>query len=243
MQNLSQNLNNGKIPTGRWVVFFSGIICLLVPVFAEAHVVPYDLSKLSKTDIVFIYLKLGYTHILPNGFDHILFVLGLFLLNPRLKSVISQATAFTVAHSITLGLAMRGIITPISSVVEPIIALSIVFVAIENIYTSQLKPWRVVIVFMFGLMHGLGFASALRELSLPKADFFTSVIMFNIGVELGQITVILAAYLLVGHWFKNKTWYRKRIVVPVSLIIAAIAFYWTIERVFDIDIMNKIAML
>jgi hypothetical protein len=146
--------------------------------------------------------------------------------------VITQATAFTIAHSITLGLAMRGIVTPISSVVEPIIALSIVFVAIENIMTSELKPWRILIVFGFGLIHGLGFASALKELSLPKVDFFTSIIMFNIGVELGQVTIILAAYLLVGHWFKNRTWYRSRIVIPASTLIAIIAFWWTIERVF-----------
>ena len=243
MQDLNQITMNQSFSKVKCTVIVMAIISCMIPVFAEAHVVPYDLSKLSKTDIVFIYLKLGYTHILPNGFDHILFVLGLFLLNPRLKSVISQATAFTVAHSITLGLAMRGIITPISSIVEPIIALSIVFVAIENIYTSKLKPWRIVIVFLFGLIHGLGFASALRELSLPKTDFFTSIIMFNVGVELGQITIIVAAYLLVGHWFKNKTWYRKRIVIPISLVIAFIAFYWTIERVFDVNIINKLALL
>jgi hypothetical protein len=208
------------------------LLLLLIPVLAEAHVVPYDLSKLSKTDVAFIYLKLGYTHILPNGFDHILFVLGLFLLNPKLKSVITQATAFTVAHSITLGLAMKGIVTPVSSVVEPVIALSIVFVAVENMMTSNLKPWRILIVFGFGLIHGLGFASALKELSLPKSDFFTSVLMFNAGVEMGQISIILLAYFAVGYWFKNRDWYRKRIVIPASTLIALIAFWWTIERVF-----------
>jgi len=243
MEDLKDRGSNKSRIQGFWIFSVTGLATMLLPIAVQAHIVPYDLTKLSKTDVAFIYLKLGYTHILPNGFDHILFVLGLFLLNPRLKSVITQATAFTIAHSITLGLAMKGIITPVSSIVEPIIALSIVFVAVENIYTSQLKPWRILIVFAFGLIHGLGFASALKELSLPKIDFFTSIIMFNIGVELGQISIIVAAYFLLGHWFKNKEWYRRRIVVPISLMIAIVAFYWTIERVFEISIYNKIAGL
>jgi hypothetical protein len=218
-----------------WIGALLLLACCLMPLLAEAHVIPYDLKKLSRTDAALIYLKLGFTHILPNGFDHILFVLGLFLLNPKLKSVISQATAFTVAHSITLGLAMKGIITPISSIIEPIIALSIVFVAVENMFTSKLKPWRIVLVFLFGLIHGMGFASALKELSLPQTGFITSVLMFNIGVELGQITVILAAYAAVGYWFSHKDWYRKRIVLPASTLIALVAFWWTIERVFFVS--------
>jgi HupE/UreJ protein len=197
-----------------------------------AHVIPYDLSKLSKVDVAWIYLKLGYTHIIPNGFDHILFVLGIFFLNPKLKPVIWQATAFTVAHSITLGLAMYGVIKPISSIVEPIIALSIVFVAVENLITSELKPWRILIVFCFGLIHGMGFASALNSLGLPPGDFFSSLISFNVGVELGQLTIILLAFFLVGKWFGKKEWYRKRIVYPVSGLIGVIALYWTIERIF-----------
>ena len=208
------------------------MILLLLPMIVSAHVIPYDLKTLSRTDVAFIYMKLGFQHILPLGIDHILFILGLYLLNPSLKAVLTQATAFTVAHSITLGLAMNGTITPPSSIVEPIISLSIVFVAIENMMTSKLQPWRIVIVFMFGLIHGMGFASALKELSLPKSDFLTSVIMFNVGVELGQVSVILAAYFLVGKWFSAKNWYRKRIVVPASSLIAMIALWWTIERVF-----------
>jgi len=199
---------------------------------AFAHVIPYELSKLSKADVGWIYLKLGYTHILPNGFDHILFVLGIFFLNPKLKPVIWQATAFTIAHSITLGLAMYGIIKPISSIVEPIIALSIVFVAVENILTTQLKWWRILIVFCFGLIHGCGFASALSEIGLPQNDYFISLISFNVGVELGQVSVILLAFVLVGKWFGEKTWYRQRIVLPVSFMIGMVALYWTIERIF-----------
>ena len=190
------------------------------------------LSKLSKTEVLGIYLQLGYTHILPLGIDHILFVLSLFLLNPKLKPILWQATAFTVAHTITLGLAMYGVIKPPANIVEPIIALSIMYVALENIFSSKLRASRIGIVFLFGLIHGMGFASALTGLGLPKNAYLESLLMFNLGVELGQVTVILAAFLLLGLPFGNKPYYRKRIVMPISIIIAAIAAYWTVERIF-----------
>lgn len=209
------------------------MLCMaLLPQQAWAHADPDALSKLSRSDVAIIYLKLGYTHILPLGLDHILFVVSLFLLNPRLKSVIWQATAFTVAHSITLGLAMYGLIAPPAYIIEPIIALSIMFVALENIITDKLKATRIIIVFAFGLIHGMGFASALTELGLPRSQFLTSLIMFNVGVELGQVTIILLCWLLVGKWFADKPWYRRRIVIPASAAIAVIALYWTIERAF-----------
>src|SRR4029079_19346951 len=119
-----------------------------------------------------------------------------------------------------------------SAITEPIIALSIVFVAIENILFSQLKAWRILIVFMFGLIHGMGFASALNEIGLPPNKFYTSIIAFNAGVELGQATIILVIFSsLVALWGK-KTWYRKRIVYPLSTVIAIVAGYWTISRLF-----------
>lgn len=220
---------------GAQKTYLAGALLLmmaLLPQQAWAHADPDALSKLSRSDVALIYLKLGYTHILPLGLDHILFVVSLFLLNPRLKSVIWQATAFTVAHSITLGLAMYGLIAPPAYIIEPIIALSIMFVALENIITDKLKATRVIIVFAFGLIHGMGFASALTELGLPRSQFLTSLIMFNVGVELGQVTIILLCWLLVGKWFANKPWYRKRIVIPASALIAVIALYWTIERAF-----------
>ena len=127
------------------------------------------------------YLWLGYTHILPQGLDHILFVIGLFLLSPRLKTLLLQVTAFTIAHSITLGLSMYGIVSLPPRVVEPLIALSIAYVAIENLLTRELKPWRVALVFTFGLLHGLGFAGVLRELGLPRAEFLTALLTFNAG--------------------------------------------------------------
>lgn len=218
------------------LVQIAAVILLLIffPFDLFAHTLPYDLTKLSKTGIGWIYLRLGYTHILPQGYDHVLFVLGIFFLNPNLKSVLWQATAFTVAHSITLGLAMYGLIKPPGLVIEAIIALSIVFVAVENIFTTELKWWRILIVFCFGLVHGCGFASALTQLGLPPNDYFLSLIAFNIGVELGQVTVILIAFFLVGKWFSQRQWYRQRIVVPVSLCIGVIALYWTIERTLSI---------
>jgi HupE / UreJ protein len=211
--------------------FILFLFALLLPQIASAHAIT-DLSSFSRTDVGLIYLKLGYTHILPLGLDHILFVVCLFFLSTKLKTIIWQATAFTVAHSITLGLAMYGWISPPTYIVEPVIALSIMFVAIENIISDQLKPSRIVIVFAFGLIHGMGFASALTGLGLPKNQFLTSLITFNVGVELGQITIIILAWLLIGKWFNKKTWYRQRIVIPISAVIALIALYWTIERTF-----------
>ena len=209
--------------------------CMILFFLASQSLMAHDvegLSKLSKTDVAIIYLQLGYTHILPLGLDHILFVLSLFLLNPKLKPILLQATAFTVAHTITLGLAMYEVIKPPTNIVEPVIALSILYVALENIFSPKLKASRIGVVFLFGLIHGMGFASALTELGLPKNGYFSSLIMFNIGVELGQITVILAAFLLLALPFGKKPYYRKRIVVPLSILIAVIALYWTIERIF-----------
>lgn len=226
MNNLSEN-KQSIVPK----IFGLLIMLFLISQSLFAHDVE-GLSKLSKTEVLGIYLQLGYTHILPLGLDHILFVLSLFLLNPKLKPILWQATAFTVAHTITLGLAMYGVIKPPANIVEPIIALSIMYVALENVFSNKLRVSRIGIVFLFGLIHGMGFASALTSLGLPKNAYLESLLMFNLGVELGQITVILSAFLLLGLPFGKKTYYRKRIVIPVSIIIAAIALYWTVERIF-----------
>ena len=218
----------------RYIIAFAALMALTAffPLAAGAHALGTDLSKLSRTDVALVYLKLGYTHIIPLGLDHILFVLCIFLLNAKLKPVIWQATAFTVAHSITLGLAMYGWITPPTYIVEPVIALSIMYVALENMLTDKLKPSRILIVFIFGLIHGMGFASALTGLGLPEKEFATALITFNVGVELGQLSIILGAWYLVGKWFAQKQWYHSRVVNPASLLIAIVACYWTIERTF-----------
>ena len=217
----------------RKVLINAAVLAALVCVssLASAHTINYQLEKAPVNDVVMFYLRLGYKHILPEGFDHILFVVGLCLLSTKIKTILWQATAFTVAHSITLALSMKNLIIAPSAVVEPIIALSILFVAIENIAISELKPWRIIIVFLFGLIHGMGFASSLNEIGLPRNAFLTSILSFNVGVELGQITIILAVFGLIIHVFGKKIWYRTRIVYPLSILIALIAVYWTVERI------------
>lgn len=211
-----------------------GLIIFLVfsLLSADAHVVVQELENMSASDATGAYLLLGFEHILPLGLDHILFVLGLFLLSPQIKPLFSQSIAFTLAHSITLSLSMYGVITPPSRIIEPLIAISIVYVALENIFTNKVKPTRLGIVFLFGLIHGMGFAGALSEIGLPQNAYLLSLVMFNVGVELGQITVILLAYILMARWFSNKPYYRHRIVMPLSIGIACIAAYWVVERIF-----------
>ncbi len=212
-------------------LFLSTLALLLITSVLYAHV-DDKLAGLPRTEIGWLYLKLGFEHIIPLGLDHILFVVCIYLLNPNLKTVIWQATAFTIAHSITLALAMYGYIDPPSSLIEPMIALSIFIVAVENILTDKLRPARIVIVFIFGLLHGMGFAGVLTELGLPTQEFVTALVTFNVGVELGQIAVILSCWVLFGVWFSKKAWYKNRVVIPVSAIIGLIAIYWTIERTF-----------
>ena len=183
----------------------------------------------TRWEIVQQYVVLGYTHILPRGLDHILFVLGLFLLSARAKPVLLQVTAFTVAHSITLGLSIYGVVSLPPSIVEPLIALSIAYVAVENLVTRELHSLRVLVVFLFGLLHGLGFAGVLRELGLPRSEFLTALLSFNVGVEIGQLTVIAAAALLLWPAF-GRDWYRPRVAIPLSIAIALVGVYWTVAR-------------
>ena len=161
--------SNQKIRFLLFVILFIGIYQS-----ANAHVAVVELENMSAKDTVSLYIKFGFQHIIPLGIDHILFVLSLFLLNPKLKPVLIQATVFTVAHTVTLGLSMYQVINPPSDIVEPIIALSIMYVAMENIISPNLKPSRIGIVFLFGLIHGMGFASVLRKchiLVLPGQHF------------------------------------------------------------------------
>lgn len=175
------------------------------------------------------YAILGFEHILPKGLDHILFVLGLFLLDARLRPLLWQVTAFTLAHSATLALSIGGVVSLPSRPVETIIAFSIAWIGIENLATAKMQPWRPFLVFAFGLLHGLGFAGVLQELGLPEGRRAVALIAFNVGVEFGQLAVLGLAFLAVG-WFRDRPWYRNRIVIPASASIAAVAIWWTIER-------------
>ncbi|MEI7509825.1 MAG: HupE/UreJ family protein [Flavobacterium sp.] len=182
-------------------------------------------------DNIYQYIQLGFTHVIPFGFDHILFILALFFLNSTVKSVLVQCSVFTIAHSLTLGLATSGWILPNSNYIEPLIALSILYTAIENIIRNNVNPFRLAIIFVFGLIHGFGFASTLKEIGIPQEEFFTCLFSFNLGVELGQLALILLAYFLISKWFAHKSWYKDRIVYPISCFIGCIALYLTIERI------------
>lgn len=176
-----------------------------------------------------LYLRLGFRHIVPEGVDHILFVLGLFFLGITWRNLLSQTTVFTVAHATTLLLSTYGVFRLPSRYVEPAIAISIAVIAVENILKPKLGPARLAVVFAFGLVHGLGFASSLSEIPFPRNDFLVALLGFNFGVDCGQLFVIALAFLVVGA-FRDKPWFRNRIAVPCSAGIAAIGLVWAIER-------------
>lgn len=191
--------------------------------------------------------------LIPDGADHILFVLGLFFLTPRrtpsatdiepksvpaahaglgIKSLLFQITAFTIAHSVTIALAASGKVTIASSIVEPLIAASIAAVAIENVIARRVHSWRLAVVFAFGLIHGLGFAASFKDAIGAERAPLVPIMFFNIGVELGQIAVVALALAVLGP-FKHRSWYRARIAIPASMVIAAIGTLWFIQRVFS----------
>lgn len=195
------------------------------------------------------YIPVGFDHILPKGLDHILFVLGLFFLSTHLGPLLWQVSAFTLAHTVTLALGAVGLVAIPKEIVEPLIAVSIVYVAVENIFFSGLSRWRPLIVFGFGLLHGLGFAAVLAEFGLPQDQFFPALIGFNLGVELGQLTVISMAAVVLWLAVKSvrkapltaeETALRsydvmfRAVSVTGSLLIAVIGIYWVIERVFRV---------
>jgi len=176
------------------------------------------------------YIPVGFSHILPKGLDHILFVLGLLFLTPKVYPLLIQISIFTLAHTITLAISSLKIIDISSTIIEPLIAASIIYVAIENFFNSSLTKYRSIIIFFFGLLHGLGFASVLSSFGLPGTNFIWALVGFNIGVEIGQITIILAFYAILIYWIKTKNYYRKYISIPGSLIIALLGTFWLLER-------------
>jgi hypothetical protein len=177
----------------------------------------------------------GFEHIIPKGLDHIFFVLGLFFFSLAWRPLLAQVTAFTLAHTVTLGLATLSIITiPAAQMwlVEALIAISIAYVAVENILRPKLGWWRILVVFGFGLLHGLGFASVLGDLGLAQGQFILSLIAFNIGVEFGQLAVIAAAFVLFALPLGRSAMYRPMVVIPGSLTIALVGLWWAFERSF-----------
>jgi hydrogenase/urease accessory protein HupE len=187
------------------------------------------------TTIAAAYLGLGVEHILF-GVDHLLFVLAVLLLVRSWRRLVATITAFTVAHSITLALATLGFVHVPPQPVEAAIALSIVFVAAEIVHsrvgrTGLTERWPWVVAFVFGLLHGLGFASALREVGLPESAIPTALLFFNLGVELGQLAFVGVVLALLGSLrslqLSAPAWSWR--LAPYG--IGAVAMYWTIERV------------
>ena len=183
-------------------------------------------------DVFFDYILAGFYHILPKGLDHILFVLGLLFLTPKILPLVMQISTFTIAHTITLATSALGIFTISGRVVEPLIALSIVYIAYENIFKTRLTRYRIITIFVFGLLHGLGFASVLKTFGLPDNNFIWALIGFNLGVELGQITLVLGAFSILTLIFKTKKQFRIYVTIPGSLILGIFGLWWVLERIF-----------
>jgi hypothetical protein len=173
----------------------------------------------------------GFRHIVPEGLDHIAFLLGLFFLSRHFPTLLLQVTLFTLAHSLTLGVVVTtGLAVP-SQWVEVAVGLSIAAVALENFFPAQLQKLRLWLIALFGCIHGLAFAHNLVLLPVAQANPISALFGFNLGVELGQLTVIGTAYLLLCPWW-SRVWYERRIVLPASVAIACIGLAWAIQRTF-----------
>lgn len=203
------------------------------PAVGESPALSFEMQR-GFAETFNLYVKIGVQHILPGGADHILFVLALVLTLQPWRRLLLQISAFTVAHTLTLALAATGVITPQAAIVEPIIALTIAFVAVENLVFANSPRWRPLVVFVFGLIHGLGFAGFFGELGLPKGQFLSALLGFNVGVEVGQLGVMLVTLitgLALRRWVLGSARYRKVVVLPVSLSIAVVGLWWTFQRI------------
>jgi len=176
------------------------------------------------------YVYQGVIHILPLGDDHVAFVLALFFLTPKTRPLVLQLSAFTVAHTVSLALAVLGYVSLPGRFVEAAIAASILWIALHNVRSAQGRGHRLAVVFGFGLLHGMGFASALQELGLPTRELVAALLSFNVGVELGQLAVVGAAISVVGPW-RREPWYRERVSRPASAVLAALGAMWLVQRV------------
>ncbi|MEO6741640.1 MAG: HupE/UreJ family protein [Chthoniobacteraceae bacterium] len=179
--------------------------------------------------LFFSEINRGFAHVIPHGLDHILFVLGVFLMTRKWKPLVLQVSTFTLAHTLTLWLASAGYVKLAPSIVEPVIAASIVVVALENVVHKNYTHWRLLIVFAFGLIHGLGFAAAMAPRLDSKSSLVVGLLGINLGVEFGQLAVISLALIATG-WISDSKKYRQFVVIPGSLVIAAMGIWWVIQR-------------
>ena len=196
---------------------------------------PFSLTEIfgqpSQIKVMNTYVEAGFFHIVPRGWDHMLFIMGIFLMTLKLKPLIWQATMFTLAHSITLTAGVFEWIRLPVAIVEPLIALSIAYVAIENLFLKRMSRLRLPVVFAFGLLHGLGFASMLTDFGLPEGAYIQALLWFNVGVEFGQLAVLFAGYFVLSIWFSRESTFRRWVTLPGSVIIGWIGVYWCYDRI------------
>ena len=192
-------------------------------------------SKTNLFDNAADFFRLGVGHIL-SGMDHILFVLSMLLVFATITELLQLTSAFTVAHSITLILAGTGILVLSPRISEPLIALSIAVMALASVFLergmfSDRIRAKLSTVFFFGLFHGLGFAGLLQEISIPDDTFMSSLLAFNVGIEVGQLVIIATALPFI-FFFRNARWYPRFIKIS-AIVISLIAIFWFFQRIFS----------
>jgi hydrogenase/urease accessory protein HupE len=167
------------------------------------------------------------------GLDHILFVIGLLLLGGGFGQLLRIISAFTLAHSITLGLATFRILTPSAALVEPVIAFSIIVVGFHAFLGQRQRDPRLLFAFAFGLIHGFGFANVLQEMELPRHALTISLVAFNLGVEIGQVSIILAIAPLLGYFTKLRPHTAVKFIKAVALTISTVGAFWFFQRILE----------
>jgi len=187
----------------------------------------------SLVDRVKQFIVIGFEHVIPLGWDHILFIIGMALSSLVVRNLIILTATFTLAHTITLGLATAEVVSIPANIVEPLIAFSIAYVAIENLYKKLAIKRKSIIVFLFGLVHGLGFASMLKEFDMAENNFLTTLISFNIGVELAQVLIVLLVVLTLLGLRALKLNYRQLAIIPISVTISMFGLWLGIERLIN----------
>lgn len=179
------------------------------------------------------YVRLGFAHVIPSGADHILFILAVLFMSSDLKGILIQASIFTLAHSLTLFLSAYDFVRINPSLTEPLIALSIVVSALQNLLNSETGRFRFLMIFGFGLLHGLGFAAALDETGIAGTLKLAGILGFNIGVEIAQIAIILLLFYGGVVHIRNYEWYKTKLVPAVSVLIAISGSFIFIGRLIS----------
>lgn len=216
-----------RITLSRWLVRNQ-----VSPAFSFIPQPQPGLINTADMQLWFSYFKQGMLHIVPYGWDHALFVLGLFLGVTSMRQLALLITGFTLAHTVTLGLATYGAIVVSGHIIEPIIALSIAWIAVENLLYKPRLGWRFILVFMFGLVHGLGFAQALKAFGIPTSGFAGALVSFNIGVEIAQLSIVVLAFIVMKS-LSRYTRFSALLAKAGSVCIALLASFWFVQRVLS----------